>query len=103
MTTQSPDTVQIAGADVPGDLAVRIIAAIRGLYPSVVEGKSDVDAVNAMVVEMLTSALVTWEGRQINVEAEEQIEQIRADAQSRSAQAQKAAKEAAAVLHKVPV
>lgn len=56
--------IQILGLNMPPQLEVRVLEAIRGLYPTLTAGVSDTAAVQAVLRYLATQWLVQWEQRQ---------------------------------------
>ena len=65
--------VSVAGLQVPAELVPRIIAALRGVYPTVTEGLDDDAAVRAVLKYWVTVTLSSWEAQQVTAQATEAI------------------------------
>lgn len=74
--------VPVAGLLVPATLVPRIVAAMRGLYPSVTEGITDDDAaVRAVLKHWVTTTLSTFETAAVAISTADQIEALKAQAE----------------------
>lgn len=56
---------EVAGLEIPEDVAVQVIEAFRSIYPTVTEGKDDEAAVRATLIWFITSTLETYQTRRI--------------------------------------
>lgn len=56
---------EVAGLEIPEDVAIQVIEAFRAIYPTVTEGKDDEAAVRATLVWFITSTLETYQTRKI--------------------------------------
>lgn len=68
--------VSLAGLQFPSTLIPRIVAACRGVYPTLTEGKADGPAVLAVVKHWFTVTLQQWEGSQAFQPAETEVSTI---------------------------
>ena len=75
--------VEVAGLEIPADLAPQIVSAFRTLYPTVTEDKDDDAAVRAVLIWLITSALETHANRQVNTELDVTINQLRSQADAK--------------------
>lgn len=82
----------LGGQRIPAELAPRVLAAIRGLYPSVTEGMNDKQAVAAWIKYVITATLANWEGNGALVGAEEAAELARREFQAKAIAAREKAK-----------
>jgi hypothetical protein len=102
MTTPPADAyVAVAGLRVPAPLVPRILAAMRGTYPTVTEGLDDDAAVRAVLKHWVTTTLAAWEEGQIITPLSEQLAQIRAahaQAERQAAEVRARAEAAAATI-----
>lgn len=64
LTPDPQGYINIAGLKIPAPLAVRIIAAFRGMYPTETQGLSDNAVVPRVLLVLATNILTTWEGQQ---------------------------------------
>lgn len=85
MTTPLPD-VEVAGLQIPADLAAQIIDAFRTLYPTLTEGKDDDGAVRTVLIWFIQSSLEQNAARKANTALDATIDQLRAGAAVRAEQ-----------------
>lgn len=96
-------TVSVAGLKVPAPLVPRIVASMRGVYPSVTGTLDDDAAVRAVLKFWVTSTLANWESQQWTAPTEEQVAAIQAEATAKAQQASKKAEEdAASIIEAAP-
>lgn len=74
----SPEPVEVAGLQIPADLAPQIIAAFREIYPTVTTDKDDDAAVRAVLVWFITATLETSASRKANAALDTMISQAQA-------------------------
>lgn len=96
--TTPPPYVPIAGLLVPTPLVPRIIAAVRGLYPTVTEGLEDDAAVRAWLKHIVGVTLANFEAMSAQAPVAEAVEVVRADYAERAEQAREQALTAAASI-----
>lgn len=89
--------IQILGLNMPPMLEVRLLTAVRGLYPELTAGLSDAGAVQAVLRYVATQWLVEWE-RQQSVDIDAAAAAARAEATATQAAAADAAAAAAAQI-----
>ena len=95
-------TVSVAGLLVPAPLVPRIVASMRGLYPSVTADLDDEAAVRATLKYWVTTTLSSWEARQVVGDTQQQMDNLQEQAKNRSAVAlQKAMEDAASIVEAV--
>lgn len=85
-----PD-VAVAGLRVPADLAIRIITALRAVYPSVAADRDDEGVVRAVLLHWITTTLAQYEGSKIEALTEAALETVRADQAAKAALARQQA------------
>ncbi len=76
-TTPEIPEVLVAGLAIPADLAFRILAALRGTYPSLTAGRDDEGVVRAVLLYWITTTLSGYEGQAVYTETEKAIDQLR--------------------------
>lgn len=105
-TAATPTTdgmVAIAGLRIPGPLAVRIIAALKATYPSVVDGRDDEGAVRAVLIYWITATLADFESRMAEGTAlDVELEAVRTAHTQRVDAARAAAVAAARLIQEAP-
>lgn len=79
--------VSLAGLQVPDTLIPRIVAACRGVYPTLTEGKTNTQAVLAVVKYWFSTTLAQWEGSQAQAPAQGAIDNIHAQYSQQAEQA----------------
>ncbi len=94
--------VPIAGLLVPVDVAARIIAAFRGIYTPLTEGLNDADAVQAVLLHLITSSLVAYEGARTEATGIAEQERVRQEFQAKAEAVRSAARESAKRIKKAP-
>ena len=72
------DHLDIAGFRVPAELAVRILAAMRGSYPTITDGLGDDSAFKAVLKHLIVTILVQYEGQIAEAAASEAVKQVQA-------------------------
>lgn len=97
-----PTHIPVAGLLVPTPLVPRIIAAIRGMYPTVTADLDDDAAVRAWLKYIVGSTLSTWEGATAQAPVVDAIEEIRADYAQRGEEARQQALAAAELIKENP-
>lgn len=92
-------TVQVAGLLVPAPLVPRIVAAVRGTYPTLADGLDDDASVRALLKHWIVTLLMAYEGAQAEAPLEGELAALRADYDARAEAArQKAADDAALII-----
>lgn len=71
--------VPIAGLRVPLPLVPRIVAAVRGLYPTVAEGLDNDAAIRAWLKHITSVTLAQWEAQQAAAGVTQAVEETRAE------------------------
>lgn len=102
LTPSADGYVSVAGLRIPAPLAVRIIAAIRSTYPSVVADRDDEGAVRAVLIHWITTTLSAYEGQQADLSAEETVARLRAEAAEKAAKAREKAVADAKYIQETP-
>ena len=99
LTPDADGNVSFAGHKFPAPLALRIIKAIRGSYPSIVEGKSDPAAVRAVIRYWFVTTLANFEGRLAEAPVDEVVEAARSEYATKAKKArEKAERDAASII-----
>lgn len=80
VTEPTAPVEEVAGLQIPADLAAQIIAAFREMYPTLTEGKDDDAAVRACLVWFITSTLETSADRKARAALDSTILQLRTGA-----------------------
>ena len=99
----NPDVVEVAGLEIPADLAPLIVADVRLVYPSLTEGKDDDAAVRAALIWFITTTMETAANRKAQVALDTTIDQLRAGAQVRAEQRRAQIHAAAGRIKEKPV
>lgn len=98
-----PAVRQVAGLEIPEDVAVQVIEAFRSIYPTLTEGKDDEAAVRATLVWFITSTLETYQTRRILAGMDATIATVQAQHNAAATQAREKIKLAAArIKEKAP-
>jgi len=61
----TPPVREVAGLEIPEDVALQVIEAFRAIYPTITAGKEDDPAVRAVLIWFITSTLETYQTRKI--------------------------------------
>lgn len=94
-----PDgNVEVAGLRIPGPLALRIVEAMRGLYPTVTGELDGPAAVRAVLKYWVTSTLSTYEAQHAAGQVSDQISEIQQAAVKKGQAAMEKAKSDAAQI-----
>lgn len=70
---------------VPDSLVPRVLAALRGTYPTLTDDLGDRDAAQAVIREMVRSAVVSYETQQARNQLVDSITAAEADARNATA------------------
>lgn len=87
---------------VPVQLVPRIVAAMRGTYPTVTDGLDDNDAVRAVLRWWVKSTLADWESRQAEAPVDAAVADTRQLYRDKARQARQAAEAAADLITDLP-
>ena len=95
--------VPVAGLRVPSAMVPRVIAAVRGVYPTITEGLPDDAAIRAWLKYLISQTLVQHEGTQAIAEIQTAVEETRREYEVRAEQArEKAAVDAETIVESAP-
>ena len=72
--------VEVAGLEIPADLAPLIIEAFRDIYPTITDGKDDDSAVRHVLLWFITTTLETTANRKAQAALDSTISQLRTGA-----------------------
>ncbi|MDT8915769.1 hypothetical protein [Amycolatopsis sp. PS_44_ISF1] len=90
--------VPVAGLLVPAVLVPRIIAAMRGTYPTITADLDDDAAVRAVLKHWVTTTLMTFEAQQVTAPVVDQLAALQEEARVREAEARQKAEAAAGLI-----
>lgn len=99
----TPPIEEVAGLQIPSDLAAQIIAAFREVYPTITADKDDDAAVRATLVWFITSTMEMSANRKAQAALDSTIEQLRAGADVRARQRGQQIRDAVARIKEKPV
>jgi len=94
--------VPVAGLRVPATLVPRIIAAFRGIYPTVTDGLDDEAAVRAVLLHWVSTTLTTYESREVSKPVQAAADDLVAEAEMKGRKARDAAALAASMIVSAP-
>jgi hypothetical protein len=90
--------VPVAGLLVPAVLVPRILAAMRGTYPTVTADLDDDAAVRAVLKHWVTATLSAFEAQQVAAPVVDQLAALQEEARIREAAARQEAEAAAGLI-----
>lgn len=77
---------EVAGLEIPADLAANIVSSFREMYPTICDGKDDDAAVRSVLIWFITATMETAANRKASAALTATIDQLRAGAEVRAEQ-----------------